>query len=235
MKLTQEMMPQIVSKLSEKMPFKWRVGQTNSDKTKCSVLAYIDARDVMDRLDQVAGPGNWQREYRDVKNNLFCGVGLLIDGEWVYKWDCGSESNIEAEKGESSDAFKRAAVNWGIGRFLYDMDTPWFKFDGRNIIDDKGQKVWNVTEHVNNTLGKKSAPAKAPAGPKTEKVTVKAEVSPVLSHDYDKEMKEIMPAYKEALAKLSEDKQVAVKAIIKGYYEANNLEMVIKEMRKIIS
>jgi hypothetical protein len=75
----------------------------------------------MDLLDEVCGPENWQRVYQDIGGELFCGVGINVDGQWVWKWDRGSESNIEKEKGESSDAFKRAAVNWGVGRFLYSI------------------------------------------------------------------------------------------------------------------
>lgn len=88
------------------------------------MLDYITSRQVMDLLDEVVGPANWKEEKpsREGKN-LYWGISIKIDGEWVTKWDCGAESQIESEKGEASDAFKRAAVKWGIGRFLY-PDTP---------------------------------------------------------------------------------------------------------------
>ena len=76
----------------------------------------------MDVLDSVVGPGNWQDEAFEVKGNLYYRIGILINDIWVWKSNCGSESNIEKEKGESSDSFKRAAVKWGIGRFLYDLE-----------------------------------------------------------------------------------------------------------------
>ena len=63
-------MKEILEKLKAPMPYKWRIGQTNGAKTKCTVLAYIDARDAMDRLDEVVGPGNWARDYKVVKDNL---------------------------------------------------------------------------------------------------------------------------------------------------------------------
>jgi hypothetical protein len=88
-------------------------------KGKVLLLAYIDSRDVMKRLDDVVGPLNWQCDYKQVKNNLYCGISINN----VWKYDCGVESNMDAEKGESSDAFKRAAVKWGIGRYLYYLPT----------------------------------------------------------------------------------------------------------------
>jgi hypothetical protein len=82
---------------------------------KVLLLAYLDSRDVMNRLDDVIGPENWQCDYKEIKGNLYCGIG--ISGIW--KWGCGTESDMDKEKGEASDAFKRAAVLWGIGRYLY--------------------------------------------------------------------------------------------------------------------
>lgn len=101
------------------------------------MLTYIDARYVMDTLDRVCHPENWQNEFRlDGNGNLTCGIGILVSyvpegvevkdiplfgpPEWVWKWDVGTESSIEATKGNFSDAFKRAGVHWGIARDLYD-------------------------------------------------------------------------------------------------------------------
>lgn len=90
-------------------------------KTKgaATLLLYKDARSDMNILDETVGVENWQKEYYDVKGNLFCRVGIKTDEGWVWKADCGIESNVDAQKGEASDAFKRACVNWGIGRELY--------------------------------------------------------------------------------------------------------------------
>ena len=71
----------------------------------------------------MVGPANWKNEFAVIGENLFCGISIKIDNEWITKFDCGTESNIEKEKGEASDSFKRAAVQWGIGRFLYSLDT----------------------------------------------------------------------------------------------------------------
>ena len=83
------------------------------------MLDYVDARYVMDKLDRL-GPENWQDRYVDrIGGSVRCGIGLLVDGEWIWKWDVGTTSDIEPEKGSYSEAFKRAAVKWGIGRDLY--------------------------------------------------------------------------------------------------------------------
>ena len=104
--------------LKKEIPFKWRVQSSNQWGASC--VAYIDARQVQDLLDEVVGAENWQCRYSEHKGNLFCEIGIDCAADhWVWKSDCGVESNVEKEKGEASDAFKRAAVMWGIGRFLY--------------------------------------------------------------------------------------------------------------------
>ena len=87
-------------------------------------LAYIDARDVADRLDEVVGQAFWQNRYTCVNGVTVCEIGLKVDGEWTWKSDGAPETTIEAEKGALSDAFKRAGVKWGIARYLYDEAPP---------------------------------------------------------------------------------------------------------------
>lgn len=119
----------IAARLAEPFPphmVSFRVGPTTKDKTRGMALAYIDARDVMRRLDDVCGPENWQNEYpwSDGKR-VVCRIGIKIDGEWIWKTDGAGDTDTEGEKGALSDAFKRSAVHWGIGRYLYDVDAPW--------------------------------------------------------------------------------------------------------------
>ena len=82
-----------------------------SGKSWCRVLLYKDARCDMNILDEVAGPENWQREHKELKGNIYCGVGIRIPCEggfyWATKWDCGAESNTEKEKGEASDSLTK--------------------------------------------------------------------------------------------------------------------------------
>jgi hypothetical protein len=102
-------------------PIQWRVQSITKNK-KAICVPFIDARQVMDRLDEVCGIGGWQSEFISLGNRLFCKIGIKIENEWVWKSDTGIETKKEPEKGEASDALKRAAVSWGIGRFLYAID-----------------------------------------------------------------------------------------------------------------
>lgn len=86
-----------------------------------SLLLYKTARVDMDILDETYGAAAWQNRYLEIKGVLYCGIA--VDGVW--KWDCGVESNASAEKGEASDAFKRAGFRWGIGRELYSAPFIW--------------------------------------------------------------------------------------------------------------
>ena len=83
-------------------------------------LSYVDARFVMDRLDETVGPESWTDDYQETALGVYCRIGINIDGQWVWKGDVGTASDIEPAKGAYSDAFKRAAVKWGIGRDLYE-------------------------------------------------------------------------------------------------------------------
>ena len=87
-----------------------------------TILAYKDARVDMNRLDYVYGVEGWQKKYDLINGNLFCSVGIWSEklNQWVWKQDVGTESAAEKEKGQASDAFKRACFNLGIGRELYD-------------------------------------------------------------------------------------------------------------------
>ena len=90
------------------------------------LLLYKDARCDMRLLDETVGPENWQCRYELINDRLFCEVGIRFkDGEWVWKQDVGNPSNMEAAKGEASDAFKRACFKWGIGRELYTAPKIW--------------------------------------------------------------------------------------------------------------
>lgn len=85
-----------------------------------TVLLYKDARCDMAILDETVGAYRWQRDHKEIKGVVYCGVGIEDEtGQTVWKWDAGTESYTEKEKGEASDSFKRACVNWGIGRELY--------------------------------------------------------------------------------------------------------------------
>jgi hypothetical protein len=124
-----------LTKLGEPFPperVEWRAGSTNQDKSKALALAYIDSRAVMDRFDDAVGPENWQNDYRTGPDGgVLAGIGIRIGGEWVWKWDGAENSDFEGVKGGLSDSFKRAAVKWGIGRYLYDVPAIWVDCEQR--------------------------------------------------------------------------------------------------------
>jgi hypothetical protein len=129
----------------------WRVGSVSKDKSKGMALAYIDSRDVQDRLDAVMG-ADWQDELSVQPNGLvMCRIGLLIDGVWRWRMDStaalpptsseaedakAEQAREMAQKGAASDAFKRAGVKWGIGRYLYSLDSPWVRINQWKQIED---------------------------------------------------------------------------------------------------
>jgi len=118
-----------------------RVGQVPKSGKGCSLLLYKDARCDMRVLDELVGPFGWQCAYEERKGTLFCGVALKDQGgEWVWKWDAGTPSDMEAQKGEASDAFKRACFRWGIGRELYTAPFIWVKAEDAKL-EQRGQKV----------------------------------------------------------------------------------------------
>lgn len=104
---------------------KWRVGATNSDKTKGIALAYVDSREVTKRLDEVCGLGGWQSSYKPVDNGFVCEISILIGDTWVTRSNAAGYTNVEPIKGGASDAFKRAASTWGVGRYLYYLPNIW--------------------------------------------------------------------------------------------------------------
>lgn len=129
----------------------WRIGSTNKDKTSGLALAYIDARACMDRLDSVCGPDGWQCNYVFGNGSLVvCNLGILMpDGAWLWKSDGAGATDVEGEKGSLSDALKRAAVRWGVGRYLYELKSPWVQLDGRSIKETERKKLEDLhDEHA---------------------------------------------------------------------------------------
>lgn len=147
-----------LARLSEPFPLEdieWRVSRAGTAQRGiwCSVLAYITARAIQKRLDDVCGPENWQIEEPRIidvngKSAFAVGISIRINNEWITKWDVSEPTNIEPAKGGFSGAMKRAGAQWGIGRYLYQLDevyadTEEKKQDGRQwnwarLPKDKG-------------------------------------------------------------------------------------------------
>ena len=116
----------------------WRVGTTNKkwrkdgELVRGMPLCYIDARCVMDRLDTVCGADGWQCDYDTTQTIAICNLKIKMpNGEWLSKADGAGATDMEGDKGMLSDALKRAAVRWGIGRYLYDIKAPRIELEMR--------------------------------------------------------------------------------------------------------
>lgn len=155
----------------------------------CSILIYKDARVDQKLLDEVIGPMNWKNDYSFIDGNLYCTVSIWDSEkkEWVSKQNVGTESNTEKEKGQASDAFKRACFNWGIGRELYSSPKIFIdlkqgeysvengkvrckaSFDVREIAYDSERKVCKliITDRSGNVRFSfnESSSAAVPAAP----------------------------------------------------------------------
>lgn len=154
----------------------WRVGSTNADKTRGLALAYLTARHVMERLDEVCGAENWQDRYEFHGARTVCYLSIKIGDEWVTKADGAGDSDVEAEKGAISDALKRAAVKWGIGRYLYGLASPWVELEaaGRSV------KI-KATEYgkLARLMDGATAPDHEPGPPKFEGTDISAVLSAI--------------------------------------------------------
>ena len=170
MKTNEEYLKELNVNLSKEIPHKWRVQSFSKKKPVATVVAFINSRDVSDVLNEYAIYG-WSDEYYEVAGNTYCKVGIVMpDGSMLWKSDCGVESNTDKEKGQASDAFKRACVKWGIGRFLYNLGMEYVpasevKRDNNwpYPIDEQGKQIWDLTEYVNNKRSGTKAYYKAPA------------------------------------------------------------------------
>lgn len=140
---------------------------------RCLAVAYIDARDVMDRLDEVAGPDGWQDAYEFLPDgSVVCRLRVrFAAGEWVEKADVGGESDQpdggDRRKAAVSDALKRAAVKFGIGRYLYRLDQQWVDFDAKTRSIPKPPRLpeWALPEEERRQASQPAKPAASQPAP----------------------------------------------------------------------
>lgn len=141
---------EIYKKLKAPFPaneIKWRAQQIRQKfqkekdakpKYEAIMLAYIDARAVMDRLDHAVGAENWQSEFTETpKGRIICKLSVKFGKNWVTKSDGAGETGTEGEKGAISDALKRAAVNFGINRHMYNFGDTRIDLEQKDIITTK--------------------------------------------------------------------------------------------------
>lgn len=140
-------------------------------------LAFIDARDVMNRLDDVCTPAGWTDSYHETPKGRTIGtIAIKVGDEWISKSDGAGDTDVEGEKGSLSDAMKRTAVKWGIGRYLYSLTSVWadcevLMRDGKPSLNQKGKpqfKAWTRKgnqdlEKALTAIGSTHAPASTPS------------------------------------------------------------------------
>lgn len=104
----------------------------------CSLLLYKTARVDRAILDETYGE-LWQNDFKVIDGKMYGGIGIYNKdlNQWLWRWDCGTESNTEAEKGQASDAFKRAGFKWGIGVELYTAPFIWYSAETKR--NEKGK------------------------------------------------------------------------------------------------
>jgi len=122
-----------------------RVGATIPAQNKGMALAYVDNRAIQNRLDDAVGSFNWQNQFASGPNGgTICGISIRHPenpSEWVTKWDGAENSNQSAVKGGLSDSMKRAGYQWGIGRYLYRLDSPW-------VAIKKAGNSWKIVNEL---------------------------------------------------------------------------------------
>jgi hypothetical protein len=170
---------ELVKNLGKEVPFKWRVQGRNKAKDKVQITAYIDARQVQDILDQYCEHG-WSNSFEEIAGGIFCKLTIHgPNGETYTRSDAGSRIESDSTdqmfeqgfKAAASDAFKRASVQFSVGRFLYDQPKMWLPCNEKGQpIDERGQVIWELSEYMaKQKAGTKSAPSKhqatAPAVP----------------------------------------------------------------------
>ena len=137
-----EQIAELFAKLTVPLLPKWRVQSNTPDGKYCIMVPYLDARQIQSRLDEVILPQNWSNTFEAESGTA--SISIFINGEWITKSDVGTDSKVEKEKGKASDAFKRAAVLWGIGRNIYSIGTKLLpnNAEKKRPTTDKGQILW---------------------------------------------------------------------------------------------
>ena len=143
----------------------WRVSATNKEKTKGLAVPYVTNRAIQNRLDDTVGIDGWHNEFKPWKDGKaqLCGISIYFHErkQWLTKWDGADDSDIESVKGGLSDSMKRAAVEWGIGRYLYGMTQVWVSIEQRGqgfvIVDAERQKLDQTHEKWVQKLQNKTA------------------------------------------------------------------------------
>ena len=163
----------------------WRVQQTNKEKTRGMAVAFITSRAIQRRLDETVGAFHWKTEFtpwHQIGNgSQLCALSIYDEerGEWVTKTDGAENSDIEPVKGGLSDSFKRAAVQWGIGRYLYSLGAVWVDVElrGKNAYITETARE-NLHARYAKMIGSTPAPKKTTSRPATSPPTAAQQEKP---------------------------------------------------------
>ena len=158
------------------MPFaaedlEWRLQTAFESSMQGIAVPYVTNRAIQNRLDEVVGPQNWYNEYKPwhgtgKREAQICGISIYFEGRgFITKWDGAEDSDIEPVKGGLSDSMKRAAVQWGIGRVLYNMDTVYVNIEkkGKSYIIKPSERA-KLDKAYLNMLSTLKLTAAAPCG-----------------------------------------------------------------------
>lgn len=128
-----------------------------ANQPKASILSYIDARNVQDRLDEVMTPSGWATDTKAVDGGFLYGLGLKFEDGWVWKWDGAPQTEEEGFKGGISRALCRAASAWGIGRYLYELGREYAEFvspqtKGASPVEIDGQIFYWIKQQASSRV-----------------------------------------------------------------------------------
>ena len=209
---------EILKKLKSPFPYEdidWKVQVTNKDKTRGMAVPYLDSRAIQKRLDDAVGAMNWTNEFMLWQDkSQICGIGLYDAerGAWVMKYDGAENTDIEPVKGGLSDSFKRAAVLWGIGRYLYDMESIWVEIEpsGKSYRIKKSEYD-KLRRHYDKSVAALADGAPAPKAQRQDE----AGQEPPETEDYNYIIKSVSDSGKSVCLKLEDKTGKAVSVYAK--------------------
>ena len=155
----------------EDSDIEWRLQHANEERGSGIAVPYVTNRAIQNRLDKTVGISNWKNEFLPwhgdgKKSAQLCGISIYFPerGEWITKYDGAEDSDIEPVKGGLSDSMKRAAVQWGIGRYLYEMDTVFVDIEksGKTVVIKESSKA--KLNHAHRSVIRRVFAAVKPSG-----------------------------------------------------------------------
>lgn len=207
----------------------WRIarsGINRNDEIWALAVAYVDNRAIMRRLDEVCGVQNWCNQYAPgPSGGVVCGIGIKIDDIFIFKWDGADNPKTEPVKGGLSNSMKRAAVQWGIGRYLYDLPETFV------VVGEPGQYPNRGSFKVKNTNTYRKYSWKTPPIPKEflpEGVEESVYESPRMNPDEEQEPQVLVitPEQRITLGEICESKNWNVPVALKRLAKKYNLEKI---------